>query len=78
MLSEMDATEFDEWQIFYSMEPFGERIAQQQRAQAAYIAGAQAGAKGKTVDDYMPQVKHQQTPGEMMAIIARAGKNSGG
>ncbi len=77
LLSDLTATQWQEWQLYYDAEPFGE---DQQFLQTGIIASTIANWSGKSMkkgasispQDFMPyhkEIKTKQTPGEMKNIF---------
>ena len=76
MLAEMTCGQFDEWQAFDRIEPFGDEWRQ-----IAKICQILAAVNGTTMDEeaFMPIIKRPQTAEEIQAVMSGvAARQNGG
>lgn len=74
MLSEMSASEFNTWQAYWQVRPFGERINQLMLAQIAAIlinANRQKGSAPVSPADLVPKTKPPSLKEQVIAVFSR-------
>ena len=70
---EIDSAEFSEWMAYYSLEPFGERLADARCGiVASTIANSMTSGKRYKPDEFMPQTPDEARPRTSDELAAKA------